>query len=95
MPPPCRTDVPMRRGHSKSRIGPKGRGATRRPVPADIQAGDWIEVGMLGAYGAAMKTRFNGFGMAEAVIVEDEPMVSLYSGTREDPRKSDNVVSLR
>ena len=27
--------------------------------------------------------------------VEDEPMVSLYNGTREDPRKSENVVSLR
>jgi ornithine decarboxylase len=64
-------------------------------LPADIQAGDWIEIGMLGAYGAAMKTRFNGFGVAEAVIVSDEPMASLYDGTREDPRKSDNVVSLR
>ena len=64
-------------------------------LPADIQAGDWIEIGMLGAYGAAMKTRFNGFGAAEAVVVEDEPMASLYSGTREDPRKSENVVSLR
>jgi ornithine decarboxylase len=64
-------------------------------LPADIQAGDWIEIGMLGAYGAAMKTRFNGFGAAEAVIVEDEPMASLYSGKREDPRKSENVVSLR
>jgi ornithine decarboxylase len=29
------------------------------------------------------------------VIVSDEPMASLYDGTREDPRKSDNVVSLR
>jgi len=64
-------------------------------LPADIQAGDWIEIGMLGAYGAAMKTRFNGFGMAEAVIVEDEPMASLYTGERGDPRQSDNVVSLR
>src|SRR5690349_17058049 len=64
-------------------------------LPADIQAGDYIEIGMLGAYGAAMKTRFNGFGAAEAVVVEDEPMVSLYNGTREDPRKSENVVSLR
>ena len=36
-------------------------------LPADIQADDWIEIGMLGAYGAAMKTRFNGFGTAEAV----------------------------
>ena len=64
-------------------------------LPADIQAGDYIEIGMLGAYGAAMKTRFNGFGAAEATIVDDEPMASLYTGERVDPRSSDNVVSLR
>jgi ornithine decarboxylase len=64
-------------------------------LPADIQAGDWIEIGMLGAYGTAMKTRFNGFGTAEAVVVDDEPMESLYRGDRPDPRHSENVVSLR
>ncbi len=64
-------------------------------LPADVQAGDHIEIGMLGAYGAAMKTRFNGFGAAQAVTVEDEPMTSLYTGRREDPRVSDNVVNLR
>jgi ornithine decarboxylase len=64
-------------------------------LPADIQAGDYIEIGMLGAYGAAMKTGFNGFGEAMAVTVEDEPMESLYRGDRIDPRQSDNVVSLR
>ena len=64
-------------------------------LPADIQAGDYIEIGMLGAYGAAMKTGFNGFGEAIAVTVEDEPMDSLYRGDRVDPRQSDNVVSLR
>lgn len=64
-------------------------------LPADIQAGDFIEIGMLGAYGAAMQTRFNGFGATEGAIVEDEPMASLYRGDRPDPRVSDNVVSLR
>jgi ornithine decarboxylase len=64
-------------------------------LPADIQAGDYIEIGMLGAYGAAMSTRFNGFGATHAVVVEDEPMASLYRGDRKDPRISDNVVSLR
>ena len=64
-------------------------------LPADIQAGDYIEIGMLGAYGAAMKTGFNGFGAAQAVIVSDEPMASLYTGERQDQRRSDNVVSLR
>ena len=64
-------------------------------LPSDIQAGDYIEIGMLGAYGAAMKTGFNGFGAAEAFEVADEPMESLYRGDRVDPRSSDNVVSLR
>lgn len=63
-------------------------------LPADIKAGDWIEVGMLGAYGAAMRTAFNGFGGGDVVTVTDEPMASLYMG-RKDPRVSDNVVSLR
>ena len=50
---------------------------------------------MLGAYGAAMRTRFNGFGAGEVVEVSDEPMASQYLGNRRDPRMSDNVVSLR
>ena len=64
------------------------------PLPSDIQAGDYIEIGMLGAYGAAMKTDFNGFGATRHVVVEDEPMASLYDGSRTRVA-SDNVVSLR
>ncbi len=64
-------------------------------LPADIKAGDFIEIGMLGAYGAAMKTAFNGFGATEVYEVADEPMASQYRGDRRDPRVSDNVVSLR
>ncbi|MEM7666741.1 MAG: type III PLP-dependent enzyme [Pseudomonadota bacterium] len=63
-------------------------------LPSDIQAGDYIEIGMLGAYGAAMKTGFNGFGDAECVVVTDEPMMSCFTGQRKVVR-SDNVVSLR
>jgi ornithine decarboxylase len=63
-------------------------------LPADIQAGDYIEIGMIGAYGAAMRTGFNGFGEALAMTVEDEPMATLYTG-RADKRVSDNVVTLR
>ena len=47
-------------------------------LPADVVAGDYLEIGMLGAYGAAMRTQFNGFGAEESVIVADEPMASLY-----------------
>jgi ornithine decarboxylase len=63
-------------------------------LPSDIQAGDYIEIGMLGAYGAAMKTEFNGFGASPRIVVEDEPMASLYDGSRRREVR-DNVVSLR
>ena len=63
-------------------------------LPSDIQAGDYIEIGMLGAYGAAMKTGFNGFGSADEYIVADEPMMSLYRGDRMRP-DAGNVVNLR
>jgi ornithine decarboxylase len=62
-------------------------------LPGDVQAGDYIEVGMLGAYGCAMRTGFNGFGAEWRVIVEDQPMASLYGeATREAARS--NVVKL-
>jgi ornithine decarboxylase len=61
-------------------------------LPADVGPGDYIEVGMLGAYGCAMRTRFNGFGVEATEIVEDEPMASLY-GAVEAPARS-NVVTL-
>ncbi len=47
-------------------------------LPADVQAGDYLEIGMLGAYGSAMRTQFNGFGAAENVTVSDEPMACAY-----------------
>ncbi len=47
-------------------------------LPADVDEGDYIEIGMLGAYGVAMNTRFNGFGDTDSAIVEDAPMASMY-----------------
>ena len=34
-------------------------------LPDDVGEGDYVEIGMLGAYGVAMATRFNGFGELE------------------------------
>jgi ornithine decarboxylase len=62
-------------------------------LPADVDAGDYIEVGMLGAYGSAMRTRFNGFGSDETVLMSDEPMATLYGAAAERPSRS-NVVKL-
>jgi ornithine decarboxylase len=63
-------------------------------LPTDIKAGDYIEIGMLGAYGCAMRTGFNGFGSGESHIVTDEPMASLYIEMPEERRLSSNVVKL-
>ncbi|HET8611976.1 MAG TPA: type III PLP-dependent enzyme, partial [Sphingomonas sp.] len=63
-------------------------------LPADTQAGDYVEIGMLGAYGCAMRTQFNGFGAVETVIVEDEPMASLYAPAEAEPEVAGRVVTL-
>jgi ornithine decarboxylase len=60
-------------------------------LPGDVTSGDYIEIGMLGAYGCAMRTQFNGFGLTHSAIVEDEPMASLYGAVT--PKRS-NVVKL-
>ncbi len=43
-------------------------------LPEDTQEGDWIEIGMLGAYGSTMATRFNGFHSSVAATVWPEAM---------------------
>jgi ornithine decarboxylase len=54
-------------------------------LPADVGTGDFIEIGMLGAYGCAMRTAFNGFGTAAIVEMSDEPMASLYAAGDREP----------
>jgi ornithine decarboxylase len=48
-------------------------------LPADIKEGDWIEIGQLGAYGATMRTNFNGFYSDLTVEVGDAPLLSIFS----------------
>ena len=60
-------------------------------LPADVGPGDYIEIGMLGAYGCAMRTQFNGFGVVDSALVDDEPMASLYGASA--PART-NVVKL-
>ncbi len=40
-------------------------------LPEDIAEGDWIEIGQLGAYGACLRTAFNGFDRARVAEVCD------------------------
>jgi ornithine decarboxylase len=44
-------------------------------LPDDVQEGDWIEIGQLGAYGACLRTAFNGFDRASLVEVCDSAML--------------------
>ncbi len=39
-------------------------------LPANIREGDWIEFGLVGAYGAATVTRFNGYGTRLTVAAD-------------------------
>jgi ornithine decarboxylase len=63
-------------------------------LPADVDAGDYVEIGMLGAYGCAMRTGFNGFGSDLKVLAGDEPMASLYGGAERERPVPSNVVTL-
>src|SRR3546814_1012537 len=64
-------------------------------LPADISAGDYIEIGMLGAYGCAMRTAFNGFCSVSVVEVTDEPMDSLYRADVKPAKRPATVVSIK
>ncbi|HVY11948.1 MAG TPA: type III PLP-dependent enzyme [Alphaproteobacteria bacterium] len=45
-------------------------------LPADVEEGDWIEIGQTGGYSAALQSSFNGFGAsAHPVEVRDEPLL--------------------
>ena len=47
-------------------------------LPNNIKEGDYIELGQLGAYGLAFRTKFNGFYSDEIFEVTDKPIMSLY-----------------
>lgn len=48
-------------------------------LPGDVREGDFLEIGMLGAYGVAMSTRFNGFGDTATVEAADAPWASMFA----------------
>jgi ornithine decarboxylase len=50
-------------------------------LPADVREGDHIEIGMLGAYGVAMSTGFNGFGETALAVSADAPWPTMFAET--------------
>lgn len=57
-------------------------------LPADIAEGDYVEIGMLGAYGTSLATGFNGFGQYDYVTVEDQPFASMFDTSTSAPAAS-------
>lgn len=45
-------------------------------LPEDVEEGDWVEVGRMGAYSNALRTRFNGFDSVRWVTVQDDLVLS-------------------
>ncbi|MBB6254763.1 type III PLP-dependent enzyme [Nitrospirillum iridis] len=64
-------------------------------LPADIREGDWIEIGQLGAYGAALRTAFNGFDQARLVEVRDAPLVATADLVSQPLRRNSRYGILR
>ena len=47
-------------------------------LPESIGEGDYIEIGNMGAYGRAIAGSFNGYGRYIDVILDDEPMYTMF-----------------
>ena len=47
-------------------------------LPDSVREGDFLEIGNTGAYARAIAGRFNGYGQYDEVILQDEPMFTMY-----------------
>ena len=47
-------------------------------LPENIDEGDWIELGQIGAYSNAAATHFNGFFTETFVTVDAPPLLPVY-----------------
>ena len=57
-------------------------------LPEGIGEGCYIEIGNTGAYGRVMAGHFNGYGHYDEVILQDEPMLSMYSDAAEEAKQA-------
>ncbi len=56
-------------------------------LPGSVAEGDYLEIGNMGAYARAIAGHFNGYGEYDEVILEDEPMLTMY-GAQAAPARS-------
>ena len=50
-------------------------------LPDSVREGDFLEIGNTGAYARAIAGHFNGYGHYDEVILQDEPMFTMYGET--------------
>ena len=50
-------------------------------LPESVREGDFLEIGNTGAYARAIAGHFNGYGRYDEVILQDEPMFTMYGET--------------
>ncbi len=55
-------------------------------LPADMDEGDYIEIGLTGAYGRVSASSFNGYGDYFFAEAKDNPFPTMYAQARELPR---------
>ena len=55
-------------------------------LAADVEDGDWVEVGMMGAYSSALRTDFNGFADSHTVLLDDGVWFALAADPATLPR---------
>ena len=48
-------------------------------IPSNVDIGDYLEIGLIGAYGLTMRTKFNGFYSNTVVQTFDDPVLTMYS----------------
>lgn len=68
-------------------------------LPVDMREGDYIEIGLTGAYGCSMRTKFNGFYSDEMVLLSDAPMMTMYgkpaAANQNTSKRMSNVTLLQ
>lgn len=63
-------------------------------LPNDIDEGDFIEIGQIGAYGRTLATGFNGFKYDDSMVyVNDQPLMTMYDITHSANEKLEIIAA--
>ncbi len=85
---PMRVVLPRRRAPLEgfTLYGPTCDGEDVMPgphlLPGDVRTGDWIEIGMMGAYSVSLRTGFNGMPEGELWVLEEDVGIGGRTGSR-------------